>query len=315
MKYKGKKLTISRIIRGVKNRIGNIIIKKSFTLWEKLGFHITLNNFYEPIPNTRTLKDDLWEKQSELVGINIKEKEQINILYLFSSKFKEEYETFPRNKTSILYQYYINNGTFESVDGEIYYCMIRYFKPKKIFEIGAGNSTYLSAQAILKNKEEDNGYECELVPIDPYPNDILKDGFPGLSKLIPKKIQDIPLSEFKKLIENDIFFIDSSHVLKIGSDVQYEYLEILPRLNKGVIVHIHDIFLPAEYPRESILKDFRFWNEQYLLQAFLSYNKSYEVLWAGSYMHLNHPDKLEAAFSSYKRNERWPASFWIRKIE
>ena len=192
--------------------------------------------------------------------------------------------------------------------------MIRHFKPKRIFEIGSGNSTYLSAQAVLKDKE-DNGHKCELIAVEPYPNDVLKAGFPGLSELISTKIQDIPLSEFNKLKENDILFIDSSHVLKIGSDVQYEYLEILPRLNKGVIVHLHDIFLPAEYPREWVLKDYRFWTEQYLLQAFLAFNDNFEVLWAGSYIHLKHPDKLEAAFSSYKRDERLPGSFWIRKIK
>jgi len=308
MMYKGKKITFKRIANKINKKL-------FFTLWEKLGFHITINDYYEPIPDTRTLKDDLWQKPSELVGIDMNEEGQINLLSMFSSKFKEEYESFPRNKTSIPYQYYVNNGAFESVDGEILYCMIRHFKPKKIFEIGSGNSTYLSAQAILKNEEEDNDYECELVAIEPYPNDILKAGFPGLSKLIPKKVQDIPLSEFKKLSENDILFIDSSHVLKIGSDVQYEYLEILPRLNKGVIVHAHDIFLPAEYPKEWILKDYRFWTEQYLLQAFLSFNDSFEVLWGGSYMHLRHPDKLEEAFSSYKRDERWPGSFWIRRIK
>ena len=192
---------------------------------------------------------------------------------------------------------------------------LRHFKPKKLFEIGSGSSTYLSAQAILKNKEEDDAYECELVALEPYPNDVLKVGFPGLSKLIPQEIQHISLTEFKKLKTNDILFIDSSHVLRIGSDVQYEYLEILPRLNKGVIVHVHDIFLPAEYPIGWVLKDYRFWTEQYLLQAFLAFNKSFEVLWAGSYMHLRHPDKLEAAFSSYKREQRWPGSFWIRKIK
>jgi hypothetical protein len=313
--YKYKKITFKRIARGIKRRIGNIVFKKLFTLWEKLGFHITRNHFYEPIPDTRMLKDDLWEKQSELVGININEESQINLLSVFSSKFKEEYESFPRSETSIPFQYYVNNSAFPSVDGEIYYCMIRHFKPKKIFEIGAGYSTYLAAYAILKNKEEDNAYECELVAIEPYPNDVLKNGFPGLSKLIPKRVQDIPLSEFKKLLENDILFIDSTHVLKIGSDVQYEYLEILPRLNKGVIVHVHDIFLPSEYPKEWVLKKYIFWNEQYLLQAFLTFNDSFEVLWAGSYMHLKHPDKLEEAFSSYKRDESWPGSFWMRKIK
>ena len=136
------------------NAILRRFLQKTFPLWQKLGFHITPNHYYYPIPDTRTLKDDLWQKQSELVGININEKNQLNFLSLFSSKFQEEYENLPKNKTLIPHQYYINNGGFTSVDGEILYCMIRHFKPKNIFEIGSGNSTYLSAQAVLENKEE-----------------------------------------------------------------------------------------------------------------------------------------------------------------
>lgn len=109
--------------------------------------------------------------------------------------------------------------------------------------------------------------------------------------------------------------MDSSHALKIGSDVQYEILEILPRLTEGVIVHVHDIFLPAEDPKNWVLEDFRFLNEQYLLQAFLAFNKSFEVQWGGSYMHLHHPDKLGAAFSTYNRDTQLPGSFWIRKLK
>ena len=105
--------------------------------------------------------------------------------------------------------------------------MIRYFKPKSIFEIGAGNSTYSAAQAIIKNQEYDHYYECDLIAIEQYPNDNLKKGFPGLSKLLPKEVQEIPLSEFGKLGQNDILFIDSSHVLKIDRDVQYGFLNIL----------------------------------------------------------------------------------------
>jgi len=111
---------------------------------------------------------------------------------------------------------------------------------------------------------------------------------------------------------NDILFIDSSHVLKIGSDVQYEYLEILPRLAPGVLVHLHDIFLPMEYPKNWILTDHYFWNEQYLLQAFLIHNVAMKVLWAGSYMHLQYPAILEQTFSSYNRGKRWPGSFWMQ---
>lgn len=292
-----------------------LAIRKIFPLFQRLGIHIVPNHFHAPVPDTRMLKDDLWSKHKEPVGIDMNEKKQLELLSVFLSKFKKEYDKFPKKKTSKPYEYYINNINFSSVDGEILYCMIRHFKPRRIFEIGSGHSTYLTAQAIQKNIEEDNDYNCELIAIDPYPTKILKKGFPGFSKVIRKKVQDLPYSAFNQLKENDILFIDSSHVLKIGSDVQYLFLEILPRLNRGVIIHFHDIFLPLEYPKEWILKLQRFWTEQYLLQVFLTFNDHFEILWAGCYILLNHPDKLEGAISSYKRGEKWPQSFWIRKIK
>ena len=304
-------MTIKRILRALLRPIYPIIFVRLFSLWESLGFHITPNHFYQPIPDTITLKDELWLRQSELVGVDMNEQKQIQLLNQFM-RFKEEYDAFPKNKASKPYQYYINNPNFGAVDAEILYCIIRHFKPKKIIEIGSGYSTYLSAQAILKNEEE-NGNKTELIAIEPYPDEVLKSGFSGLSKLILTKIEEIDLSEFSELKENDILFIDSSHVLKIGNDVQYEYLEILPRLNKGVIIHIHDIFLPMEYPKKWVLEMHRFWNEQYLLQSFLAFNSAFEVLWAGSYMHLGHPEKLEKAFSSYNRKMVGPGSLWIRK--
>lgn len=136
------------------------------------------------------------------------------------------------------------------------------------------------------------------------------------------------------LERNDILFIDFSHILSIGSDVRYEYLDLLPRLKPGVLIHFHDIFLPAEYPQKWVLNFHRFWNEQYLLQAFLTFNTEFEVLWAGNFMHLNHSDLLAATIPSYKQElgklprsveprtislggalpvECQPKSFWIRR--
>ena len=302
---------LSRLYGILLNRI--ILTRSMFMLCQRYGFHITPNHFYQPVPDTSELKDDLWRKHSELIGIDLRETSQLELLRLFASKFKNEYEQFPRTPTATPYEYYMANSAFVSVDGEILYSMIRHFKPRRIFEIGSGYSTYLSAQAVQKNAEEDRGYECELVAFEPYPDEILKAGFPGLSRLVRKKIQDVPVSEFDKLAQNDILFIDSSHVLKTGSDVHLEYLEILPRLNKGVIVHTHDIFLPQEYPKEWVLGRRLFWTEQYVLQAFLAFNDSFEVLWAGNYMNLKHPDELKKAFSSYKRNQTLPGSFWTRR--
>jgi hypothetical protein len=290
------------------------LCKSSFNLCQTLGFHITPVHFYQPIPDTRTLKDELWTKESELIGIDLSEKEQLSLLSLFI-KYKEEYEKLPRKKTSIPYEYYINNSIFGPVNAEILYCMIRFFRPKKIIEIGSGMSSFLIAQTIQKNMKDDGSYECEYTVIDPYPNDILSRGIPVLTKLIQSGVEEVPITLFEKLNENDILFIDSSHVIKIGNDVQVEYLEILPRLKRGVIIHIHDIFLPMDYPKNWILKEKRFWNEQYILQAFLAFNDKFKVIWASNFMHLKHPDILAASFNSYKQRPSSPGSFWIKRIQ
>lgn len=294
-----------------------IFSPRIFSLGQRLGLNITRNTFESPIPYLKELDDDLWSRRSELIGINPNEKTQLGLLSSFVSTYRDEYEQFPLEKTPVLHEYYVNNSAYESVDGEILYCMIRRFKPHRLIEIGSGFSTRLIVQSILKNREENDQYECHFTAIDPFPRGIVRQGFPDFSssQLICKKVERVPLSEFSTLSENDILFIDTSHVLKTGGDVAYEYLEILPRLNKGVVIHIHDIFLPAEYPKAWLFGSDKFFNEQYLLQAFLAFNDSFEVLWAGSYMHQNHPDILEKAFSSYKRAERRPGSFWIRKTD
>jgi hypothetical protein len=329
-----------RLKRSIKGMLARLILiclparvlrdKKYFPLWESKGFHITPVHFYEPIPDTRELKDDLWEKKSELIGVDLNEGMQLSLLQTFSSHFKEEYEKFPKNQTSIPHHFSFENETFTLIDAEILYSMIRHFKPRRIIEIGSGATTCLSAQAIMENKKHDVNFECNLTAIEPYPNDTLKNGFPFFTQLIQDKVQNIPLSRFIELEASDILFIDSSHVLALGSDVQYEFLEILPRIKRGVIVHIHDIFFPFEYPKIWVSELWRFFNEQYLLQAFLAFNPCFEVLWCSSYMEFKYPDKLESAFSKYKRNMysyksdvtmpivqgySIPSSLWMRRVK
>ncbi len=122
---------------------------------------------------------------------------------------------------------------------------------------------------------------------------------------------------FTGLDANDILFIDSTHVLKIGGDVKYEYLEILPRLKAGVIVHSHDIFLPREYPKKWILDNHWFWTEQYLLQAFLAFNSAFEVLWAAHFMRSKYLNELKTTFPCYSNMRSTdtigPGSLWIRR--
>jgi predicted O-methyltransferase YrrM len=234
----------------------------------------------------------------------------LDLLHAFSSKFKSEYDDFPASSADPT-RFHFGQTLFCSVDAELLYCMIRHFKPRNMIEIGSGMSTLLAAEAIQKNEMEGN--PCRLIAIEPHPKEFLRRGFPGFAELLETKVQSLPLARFSALEANDIVFIDSSHVVKIGGDVVYEYLEILPRLKPGVIIHCHDIFLPAEYPKEWVLNDHRFWTEQYLLQAFLAFNGSYEVLMAGSFLHMHHSLKLKAAFASYDPATTWPGSFWMRR--
>jgi predicted O-methyltransferase YrrM len=246
-----------------------------------------------------------------MVGVDMNQEGQVRLLADFAVRFRQEYDAIPRRPTESPLDYHIDNGAFESVDGEVLYCMIRDLRPRRVIEIGSGASTLLAAKALHHN-EDDGSPPCKYTVCDPFPGAEVRRGVPGVTRLITEPVQSVPLEVFGALEANDILFIDSSHVLKIGSDVQYEFLEVIPRLKPGVVVHIHDIFMPAEYPQAWVVKQHRFWTEQYLLQAFLAFNREFEVMWAGSYMHLTNPSLLASSFSSYD-SQRHPGSFWIRR--
>jgi hypothetical protein len=278
--------------------------REIFSLWERRGFHVTPVHFYQPIPDTQSLPETLWNRPSQLVGIDMNEAVQVNLLRSFS-KFREEYQHFPTGKTQEHNQFHLGNRLFDGADALVAYCMIRHFQPRLIIEVGSGFSSLILGQAAEKNKN--SGLIC----IEPFPREFLREGFPGLQSLIEKKVQDIDLEFFSQLASGDILFIDSSHTVKIAGDVNYLFLEVLPRLNPGVIVHVHDIFLPFEYRRHWVLDEFRFWTEQYLLQAFLTFNSEFEVLLANYYLSRYHKEHLRAAFPDLPC---WiGGSFWMRR--
>lgn len=288
-----------------------IYSQRLFLLLQRLGIHLTPVHFYQPIPDTRKLPESLWQTDSELAGISIDPEAQLDRLEAFASSYRSEYEQFPKEQTSNT-RFFHDQDAFKSVDAEILYCMVRYFKPTRFVEVGCGMTTLITLEALKKNKD-DTGNECEFIAIEPYPKNFLRQ-LPEISKFIKQPVQDVAVSEFERLGPDDILFIDSTHVLRIGSDVQYLFLEVLPRLKPGVIVHIHDIFLPQEYPRQWVMENRRFWNEQYLLQAFLACNDCFEILWAGNYMYQNYSQEIESAFPASCEEERLPGSFWIKRV-
>jgi hypothetical protein len=280
-------------------------IRELFPVWERHGFHVTPVHFYQPIPDTQSLPETLWDRPSELVGINMNPSVQLDLLRTRFPKFRDEYEQFPTTPTEEPGQFYLNNHLFDGTDALVAYCMVRHFQPQLIIEVGSGFSSLLLGQAVTK---DNNG---GLICIEPFPQEFLKHGFRGLHSLIEKKVQDMDLDFFSQLGPGDVLFIDSSHTVKIGGDVNYLFLEVLPRLKPGVIVHVHDIFFPFDYRRDWVKEELRFWTEQYLLQAFLAFNSEFEVLIANSYLSYCYGKDLKATFPSL------PAlgggSFWMRR--
>ena len=279
----------------------------NFRRFEALGIHVTPNHFYQPIPDTRTLKDELWGEPSALPGIRLNEERQLGLLRELHAWSKEYDELLEKGSG----WYFNGNGFFDGLDAAIYYALIRQRKPKRIVEIGAGYSTYVAGLAVQANAREGN--PCEITAIEPYPRAELSGAMPGNPRILVSTVNDVSLDQFSALQTNDILFIDSSHVARIGSDVNREILEIVPRLHTGVLVHFHDIYLPYEYPRQWVMNEFRFWNEQYMLQAFLSGNQEFEVLWSGYAMHRKHLSALKDAVASHQKHEIPPGSFWIRR--
>jgi predicted O-methyltransferase YrrM len=284
---------------------------KYFELWQSHGFHVTKVHYYQPIPDTRGLLLSLWNRVSDLAGVDMREEQQKQLLSEIVARFKDEFTAIPEGASTQEFHYYLGNTAFEAVDAEMLFGLIRLLKPRRVYEIGSGFSTLLAADALRRNRLD--GYPCRFIAIEPYPSAELEAELPCDVELWRVPVQEISLGEFESLCEDDILFIDSSHVYKIGSDVQFVFLEVLPRIRPGVVVHIHDIFMPVEYPKQWVLDQHLFWNEQYLLQTFLSFNTTFEVIWASQWMHIKHPDLLMKAFPSYKNGVSPGSSFWFRR--
>jgi hypothetical protein len=288
-------------------------------LAEQRGFHLVRRHYYAPVPDEADLATPgFWDQTSSLPGLSMGEGEGLRLLgevfppYL--EEFRARYRVHEGDATSD--RFFLINGVYMAVDAHVYYALVRHLKPKRVIEIGSGRSTLLALDALETNRQED-GVAGAVTAIEPYPSPFLKElAASGRLELLETKVQDVELGFFDVLASGDILFIDSTHVLREGNDVQFEYLELLPRLPDGVFVHVHDISLPRRYPKVYFDQGL-YWNEQYLLQAFLAFNWRFEVVWAGNHLLLSFPDQMHAAFpeiavmrETYPLSE--PSAFWMR---
>jgi hypothetical protein len=269
---------------------------------------VPIEHFYSPFPTNTDIEEyNFSVLPDEISGIDLNVEEQFELLNEFEGYYKEL--PFTDEKTGGL-RYYFLNGAYSYSDAIFLYCMLRHLKPQKIIEVGSGFSSCVTLDT--NDLFLENSMNCTF--IEPYPallKSLLKGNDSSNIKIHESRLQDVSLDVFMNLRENDILFIDSTHVSKFKSDVNYVIHTILPSLAKGVYIHFHDVFYPFEYPKEWLM-DGRAWNEQYILRAFLEYNRSFKIVLFNTYLESVFREKLINRFPLiYKETG---GSIWIKKI-
>jgi predicted O-methyltransferase YrrM len=279
---------------------------------ERIACRFPLGHYYSPLPDNRELareprRSRVWRhKPRETPGVDWREDAQVRLADVFAGQDRLRFaKSEPANPT----EYWTDNTQYPALDAWVLEAVLRLVSPARMIEIGAGYSSLVTARVNRELLGSSMSFTC----IEPYPRDFLSAGVPGISELRIEEVQDTPLEVFEQLGEGDVLFIDTSHTVKTGGDVPWIYGEILPRLRPGVIVHIHDAFVPGEYPVEWVLEGWG-WNEIYLIGAFLAFNTGFEVLFGVQWMLQNHPELIERAFPGYpEHRERSGAALWIRR--
>ncbi len=302
---------IKHIINRMKSRLVSSFVHRlfinHFEFWQARGMHVLPVNFSSPIPDTRELTAS-YPKPTQMSGIEMNDAKQREFLDLCAT-FQSEYNDFVVLNSPTLKEveqadtFVLNNPFFAGIDPHMYYSMIRHYKPARIVEVGSGNSTRVAQMALDKNSTGD------LTCIEPYPTELLLRT--ERINIVQCLVENVDLEFFDQLEANDILFIDSSHVFRIGGDVSFLFLEVLPRLKPGVLVHVHDIFFPQQYSKDWVVDQRRFYGEQHILQAYLIGNSKVEVLFANHYMAEKEPDLLKQTFPK-ALYYLWSGSFWFK---
>ena len=272
-------------------------------------------HFYSPIPSLVEIEANKSRifGQTEVAGVDINLPAQLDLLEKFKAVHAElPYDFRGGHENPKLRYRWLAGSQYRYSDVVFLYHTMRHLQPKRIIEIGSG----FSSAVILDVNELFFNSTIETTFIEPNPQRLFK--LLGESErkrlsIVTEKVQSVPLDAFQALEENDILFVDSSHVVKIGSDVNHIVFNILPNLRKGVCIHFHDVFFPFELPMHWIFKYKRFWNESYLLRAFLMNNDSYEIFLFNTFLQRNHRNWFEREMPECLIDEENCGSIWIRK--
>jgi hypothetical protein len=238
-----------------RNGVQRWLSRKTLPAAQSFGFSICGDHFYEPIPNLDLIRKTYVEQPRTLSAFSEDAAWESNAVDVLSP-YLLEYLSSSALRT------YGRNWYYTGWDAAYYYCLIRSRKPRKITEVGRGFSTLIAGAALEQNARESN--PGELVSIDPY---FRGDCATNHTRIVVSELQAVDAEQRQELLCADMLFIDSSHVLKWGSDVFHLFESWIPRVRVGTLIHIHDIFTPFDYPRSWMVEERRFWNEQYILES------------------------------------------------
>jgi predicted O-methyltransferase YrrM len=287
-------------------RVGVYRMTIAHAIFRRIGVFPIRDHYYEPMFHPRHLRFAL-ETDRALPGLDLNIAGQLALLRKFNHAAEiGAVARAPRHGFSF------DNPNFGPGDAEFLYCAIRHFRPARILEVGSGYSTLMMLEALSANQTERPGSACELTCVEPYEMPWL-DATAGV-KVLRQRVEELDERHVRALGANDILFIDSSHVVRAQGDVVRIYLELLPLLAPGVLVHLHDIFTPRDYPRRWVVDEVRLWNEQYLFEAFMQANAGFRVVGALNFLARHHGGELAARFPMLRAEPAIePGSMWLQK--
>ena len=278
---------------------------------EKRATFVPPGHFYSPIADVGDLsarRNAVWPAAPSVLGIDFNDDSHRHVLDELFPRFIADYD-YPEHELDDPAAFYTQNSQFSWLDARALFVLLRAWRPRRVIEVGSGFSSLLIADVNRRWLEGGVEFTC----IEPYPRPFLR-GARGVSRLIEQTVQSIPMMVFETLGAGDILFIDSSHVSKTGSDVNFLCFEVLPRLAAGVHIHFHDIFLPNEYPPDWVLEQNRSWNEQYVLRALLMYSSMFRVTFGCSYAFHSQPARVKTALAHPGGHAFAGGSLWMTKV-
>jgi len=308
---KSERSSAPRTDKEISQILNVLLAEVGFRRLQKIGFHVQRNDYYSPLNDCDFLEanPDLWTRMETPADIDWCLEEQLALAREVAG-FLPELRDVPVNPPADCSAYGWKNNFWENADAIVQYGLVRLRRPARYVEIGCGWSSLLLKQALARNAEE--GHPAAVTLVEPYPNERLFRHFPTGWKNHRSILQRAPFEIFDQLQAGDVLFYDGSHCSKIASDVNWFFFKILPRLKPGVIIHLHDISLPQEYPHPWIFERGQTWNEQYVLQAFLMHNRAYKILIANRQLFCNRQVELEQLYQGIQ--PAYGSSFWLEKV-